>query len=76
MAKMTKAERTECEKNLALCRSACMTFEKMLKEDDEADKAAKAASDSTTVAEIARRDGTAAGILAARQLGHRGGPQD
>jgi hypothetical protein len=76
MAKMTRAEREDCARNLAVCRSAVSTFEKMLAEDDEADKAAKAASDSETVASIAKRDGTAAGILAARSMGRKGGPQN
>jgi hypothetical protein len=75
MAKMTKAERQECERNLAVCRSAVTKFQEMLKADDDADKAAAASSDFETVASIAKRDGTAAGILAARELGRRGGPQ-
>lgn len=76
MAKMSKEERAECKRNLATCESAVATFQKMLKDDDEADKAVQASSDRETVASIARRDGTTAGFLAARELGRRGGPAE
>jgi hypothetical protein len=75
MAKMTRAEREDCEKNLEVCRSAVAAFEKLLAADDAAEKTAQASSDRETVASIAKRDGMTAGVLAARELGRRGGPQ-
>lgn len=76
MAKMTRAERSDCEKNLAICRSAVTKLEKMLADDDAEGEKAAASSDATTIKAIAQRDGTAAGILAARELGRRGGPAE
>jgi hypothetical protein len=75
MAKMTKAERIECEKNLAVCRSAVATFEKMLADDDAADKAAEAASESAAIKAIAdggsgdKHAAIGRGILAIRERG-------
>jgi hypothetical protein len=76
MAKLTATERKAWEKDLATLRAAVEQCLQVLKADDEAEKSAKAASDSETVASIAKRDGTAAGIQAARLMGRRGGPQD
>jgi hypothetical protein len=73
VAKLSKAEREECEKNLAVCQAAVATFQKILREDDAADKAAKAADDRALISGIAERDGTAAAILAIREMPHRGG---
>lgn len=73
--KMTKAEREEVEKDLATLRRAVAQCEQTLKDDDAADKAAKAASDSEMIKAAAVRDGTKGGILLARELGRRGGPK-
>jgi len=73
MAKMSKSERAECEKNLALCKAAVETFNKMLAEDDEAAEATKAAAHSATIQGILQRDGAAAAIMAIREAGRRPG---
>ena len=73
MAKLSKSERSEIEQNLATCRSAVATFEKMLKDDDEATKAAGAASHVQTIQGIAKRDGVGAAIYAIREHGRRPG---
>jgi hypothetical protein len=76
MAKMTKTDRDECEKNLATCESLAATFRKMLADDDEEQKANKAAGDRAIIGGILQRDGTKAAIMAIRELGRRGGPQE
>jgi hypothetical protein len=75
MAKMTKAEREECERNLALCESAVQQFKKMLADDDESEKAASGSAFDDAVRKVARDHGTTAGFLAARMNPRRGGPQ-
>lgn len=73
--KMTKAEREECERNLAVCQNAVASFQKMLADDDEADKAAAAESDAAAVKSIVAggtgdaRMATARGVLAIRERG-------
>ncbi len=69
MAKLSKQERAEVAKNLALCEAAVATFKKMLADDDEASKAAGARSDTETIKSIASRDGAGAAILAIRAGG-------
>jgi hypothetical protein len=69
MAKLSKAERAEVEKNLSVCRAACVTFEKILKEDDEAASKSAAASDNAVFKGIAARDGNSAAFLAIRLAG-------
>lgn len=75
MAKLSKKDREQLEADLATLKRAVSQCEREIAEDDAADKAAKAASDGETVRSIAERDGTAAGIQAARLMGRRGGPQ-
>lgn len=72
--KMSKADRMECEKNLAILQSTAATLKQMLAEDDEAEQASKAAGEHEIIDGIARRDGTAAAILAIRSIPRRGGP--
>jgi hypothetical protein len=74
--KLTKAEREECEKNLATCRQLAETFSQMLKDDDEAAKAIAASGETEVIKAIVKRDGAGAGFLAVRLAGgRRGGPQ-
>jgi hypothetical protein len=73
MAKMSKADRDECEKNLTTCESLAATFRKMLADDDEAQTAGKAAGDREIIAGILKRDGTKAAIMAIREMPMRGG---
>jgi hypothetical protein len=73
--KMTKDERSECERNLVLCQSAVATFQRMLADDDSASKSAAKAADAALVKSIIDRDGVTAGVLACREFGRRGGPQ-
>jgi hypothetical protein len=72
--KMSKTDRMECEKNLAILQSTAATLKKMLADDDEADKATKAAGERELFSGIAEKQGTAAAILAIRSLPRRGGP--
>jgi hypothetical protein len=77
MAKqLSKEERQEVEKNLQVCRNAVQTFESMLEADSAATKAVEAQSNSEIIKAAAKRDGTRAGILLARELGRRGGPPE
>ncbi|HXC43723.1 MAG TPA: hypothetical protein VNY51_09410 [Candidatus Dormibacteraeota bacterium] len=71
--RMTKADRDECEKNLATCESLAATFRKMLSDDDEEQTAGKAAGDRAIVAGILQRDGVKAAIMAIREMPVRGG---
>jgi anti-sigma factor RsiW len=75
-AKLSKADRAEAEKNLTTCESLAATFRQMLKDDDEADKAAAKAGDRALISGIAHRDGTKAAIMAIREMPRRGGPQE
>ena len=76
MAKLSKEEREEVHKNLQLCKNAVQAFQSMLDADDAATKAVEAQSEAEIIKAAAKRDGTRAGILLARALGRRGGPQE
>jgi anti-sigma factor RsiW len=76
MAKLSKAERQECEKNLAVCQAAVATFQKILADDDQATKAAEASSEREIIKTVVKEHGATAGFLAIRLAGGRpGGPQ-
>lgn len=72
---MTEKERREVETNLGHCRAAVAEFERMLAADTAAKSAAATASDAELVAKAGKRS-MKEGILLARELGRRGGPQD
>lgn len=69
--KLSKSERAQLDAAVETLRRALADGEKAQKEDDECEKAAKAASATATIKGIAQRDGAGAAILAIRAGGGR-----
>lgn len=74
--KLSKADREELDEAVRTLRQALKDALQQQEDDDKCEKTLAAQSDSAAIKAAADRDGMKGGILMARALGKRGGPQE